>query len=68
MAGKPVTTTFSQTDLARIDTVANRLHMTRQQFIREAVNEYLLKLNPFEMAGGKTIERERRNRGSGNTF
>lgn len=57
MAGKPVTTTFSQTELAKIDTVSRRLHLTRQQFIRQAVSEYLLKVDPFTMAGGKRVER-----------
>lgn len=57
MAGTPVTTTFSQRELAKIDLVAKRLTLTRQQLIRTAVSEYLLKLDPFEMAGGKVVER-----------
>lgn len=57
MAGKPVTTTFSPTELAKIDTVSKRLTLTRQQLIRAAVKQYLEALDPFEMAGGKRIER-----------
>lgn len=53
MAGKPVTTTFSQTELAKIDIVSRRLTVTRQQLIRTAVKQYLESLDPFTMAGGK---------------
>jgi len=58
MAGKPVTTTFSDRELAKIDTVAKRLTLTRQQLIRAAVTSYLEALDPFKMAGGKIVERD----------
>lgn len=58
MAGKQVTVTFSQRDLTRLDVVCKRIHLTRQQFIREAVEKHMENFDPFTLAGGEYVDRE----------
>jgi hypothetical protein len=50
--GVNVPTTFEQDKYERIAFVARKLHLTPQQFIRQAVDQELLKYDVFQLAGG----------------
>jgi len=52
MAGKTVSVTFPEGESRKLDFVAKRLHLTRQQLIRLAVEQYLQDKDPFIMSGG----------------
>ena len=48
--------TFDADTHRQMEFVGRNLHLTKQQFIRQAVHEKLASMNLFEMAGGSVAE------------